>query len=56
MRSEIETLILHAVSNALKHTVSAEEWQRLVEDVTARARDPYSVAADLEQRIGLQHS
>lgn len=55
VRSEIETLILHAVSNALKHTVSAEEWQRLVEDVTTRERDPYSVAADLEQRIGLQN-
>ncbi len=56
VRSEIETLILHAVSNALKREVSAEEWQRLVEDITTRERDPYSVAADLEQRIGLQPS
>lgn len=52
-RSEIETLILHAVSNALKQSVSTEEWQRLVEDIASRARDPYSVASDLEQRIGL---
>lgn len=54
-RSEIETLILHAVSNALKREVSAREWQRLIEEIITRQRDPYSVAADLEQRIGLQH-
>ena len=53
VRSEVETLILHAVSNALKQAVSAEEWQRLIEDITARERDPYSVAGELEQRIGL---
>lgn len=53
-RSEIETLILHAVSNALSREVSAQEWQHLIEDVTTRERDPYSVAADLEQRIGLR--
>lgn len=53
VRSEVETLILHAVSNALKQAVSAEEWQRLVEDITARERDPYSVAGELELRIGL---
>lgn len=54
VRSEVETLILHAVSNALKQQVSEEEWQRLVEDITARERDPYSVATELEQRIGLR--
>lgn len=54
VRSEIETLILHAVSNALKQEISTDEWQRLVEDVTARQRDPYSVAGELEQRIGLR--
>jgi LAO/AO transport system kinase len=55
VRSEIETLILHAVSNALKRQVSEEEWRHLVEDVTTRERDPYSVAAELEQRIGLRN-
>lgn len=54
VRSEVEALILHAVANALKRDVGAEEWQKLVEDITARQRDPYSVAAELEQRIGLQ--
>ena len=53
VRSEIETLILHAVSNVLKREVDADEWQRLVEDITTRERDPYSVADELEQRIGL---
>jgi LAO/AO transport system kinase len=53
VRSEIETLILHAVSNALRRQVSAEEWQHMVEDITTHERDPYSVASELEQRIGL---
>jgi LAO/AO transport system kinase len=53
-RSEIETLVLHAVSTALKREVSAAEWQQLIDEVTNRERDPYSVAADLERRIGLQ--
>src|SRR5437588_1770555 len=54
IRSEIEALILHAVVNALKAEVSEEEWGRLVEDITMRERDPYSVARELEERIGLK--
>lgn len=53
VRSEIEALILHTVANTLKQQVSQEEWQQLVEDITTRARDPYSVAGELERRIGL---
>ncbi len=53
VRSEIEMLILHAVANALKREINTDEWQRLVEDITTRERDPYSVASELEQRIGL---
>lgn len=56
VRSEIETLILHAVSNALKQQVTQQEWQQLVEDITTRERDPYSVASELEQRIGLKNN
>ncbi len=56
VRSEVETLILHAVASTLQQAVSAEEWQRLVEDITAKERDPYSVAAELAARIGLQSS
>ncbi len=54
VRSEIETLILHAVINALKEQTSKEEWQQLVEEITKRERDPYSVASELEARIGLK--
>jgi LAO/AO transport system kinase len=54
IRSEIQALILHAVTNALKQEVSEEEWQRLVEDITTRERDPYSVARELEARLGLK--
>jgi LAO/AO transport system kinase len=53
VRSEVETLILHTVAHALKQTVSPEEWQSLVEDITTRARDPYSVATELTARLGL---
>ena len=56
VRSEIEALILHTVANALKQAIDAEEWQRLIEDITARERDPYSVAAELAARIGLEAS
>jgi LAO/AO transport system kinase len=53
VRSEVQALVLHAVVNALKSHVSEEEWQKLVEDITTRERDPYSVASELEERIGL---
>jgi LAO/AO transport system kinase len=54
VRSEIETLLQHTLSNALQREVGAEEWQRLIEDITSRARDPYSVAAELAARLGLR--
>lgn len=53
VRSEIETLILHTVATALKQSIDAAEWQSLVDEITTRARDPYSVAAELAARIGL---
>ncbi|HEX6477627.1 MAG TPA: methylmalonyl Co-A mutase-associated GTPase MeaB [Ktedonobacteraceae bacterium] len=52
--SEVQALVLHAVVNALKANVSEEEWQQMVEDITTRERDPYSVAKELEERIGLK--
>ncbi len=54
--SEVQALVLHAVVNALKAHVSEDEWQQMVEDITARERDPYSVAKELEERIGLKSS
>lgn len=53
-RSELQTLIMQAVARALKAEVSEEEWNELVEDITRRERDPYSVASDLQSRIGLK--
>ncbi len=55
VRSEVQSLILHSVMNALQAQVSEEEWNTLVEDVTKRERDPYSVASELQQRIGLKN-
>ncbi len=52
--SEVQALVLHAVVNALKANVGEEEWQQMVEDITTRERDPYSVAQELEERIGLK--
>ncbi len=54
VRSEIEALVLHAVIKTLKAQTTEEEWQQLVEDITTRERDPYSVANELEERIGLK--
>jgi LAO/AO transport system kinase len=54
--SEVQALVLHAVVKALKAQVSEEEWQQLVRDITRRERDPYSVARELETRIGLKNT
>jgi LAO/AO transport system kinase len=53
VRSEVQSLILQAAVNALKAQVPEAEWQKLVDDITTRQCDPYSVANDLEKRIGL---
>ena len=54
--SEVQALVLHAVVKALKAQVTEEEWQQLVQDITRRERDPYSVARELETRIGLNNT
>jgi LAO/AO transport system kinase len=54
VESEVQALVLHAVVNALKANVSGDEWRQMVEDITKRERDPYSVAKELEERIGLK--
>jgi len=53
VRSELQALILHTVIDTLKAKISEDEWNMLVEDVANRNRDPYSVADELEARIGL---
>jgi len=56
VRSEVEALVLHSVMLALKDKVTDTEWQQLMQDITRRDRDPYSVAVELQERIGLYHS
>src|SRR5881227_701912 len=55
VRSEVESLVLHAVILALRAEVTEAEWQQLMEDIITRERDPYSVAIELQQRIGLNN-
>nr|HET6901951.1 methylmalonyl Co-A mutase-associated GTPase MeaB [Ktedonobacteraceae bacterium] len=54
VRGEVQALILNTVVNALKATTTEEEWQRLVDEINSKERDPYSVARELEERIGLK--
>lgn len=56
VRSEVEALVVHAVMHALREELPEDEWQKLLEDITARERDPYSVAGELQERIGLKKS
>ncbi|MBO0792716.1 MAG: methylmalonyl Co-A mutase-associated GTPase MeaB [Ktedonobacteraceae bacterium] len=53
VRSELQALIMQTVANALSAEVGEEEWDGLIADVARRERDPYSVARELEARIGL---
>ncbi len=53
VRSELYALVLHTVMDTLKAKVSEEEWNTLIDDIAKRERDPYSVANELEKRIGL---
>ncbi len=54
VRSELQALILHAVSNSLNAEVSEEEWETLIADIDSRKRDPYTIASELQARIGLK--
>ena len=53
VRSEVQALILHSVINTLKARTTEDEWQKLVDEITNRERDPYSVASELQEKIGL---
>jgi GTPase len=54
VRSEVQSLLIHALMNALRQEVSEDEWRALIEDITTRERDPYSVAHELQEKIGLR--
>jgi LAO/AO transport system kinase len=53
LQSEVLQLVQQAVLQALKSSVSEEEWRSLIEEMSGRVRDPYSVAEELMGRIGL---
>ncbi len=53
VRSELQMLVVQAVMNALRTNVTPEEWNALIDDITNRERDPYTIAHELEERIGL---
>jgi LAO/AO transport system kinase len=54
VRSEVQALLTRALMNTLHQTVTEEEWRKFIEDITTRERDPYSVASELQERIGLK--
>jgi LAO/AO transport system kinase len=54
VRSELQALILHAVGDALNAEVSEEEWKTLIDAINERRLDPYTVASELQTRIGLK--
>jgi LAO/AO transport system kinase len=54
VRSEVQALLAHALMNALQQSVTEDEWRKFIEDITTRERDPYSVASQLQERIGLK--
>jgi len=53
VRSEVQALLVHAMLRALEQEVGEDEWRAMIEEITARERDPYSVASELQKRIGL---
>jgi LAO/AO transport system kinase len=54
VRSELQNLVLQAVTRALNNTITPAEWEQITEAVSSRTRDPYSIAAELEASIGLR--
>jgi LAO/AO transport system kinase len=51
IRSEIQNLILQAITRKLSTTISAEEWNCISDAVSQHTRDPYSIADDLLTRL-----
>lgn len=54
VRSEVQALLVQALLNTLQERVTEHEWRELIEDITTRQRDPYTVATQLQERLGLK--
>ena len=52
-RSEMLALLNQALQERIAATVSPDEWNRLIEEVVNRDRDPYTAADIIARRIGL---
>ena len=52
-RSEMLALLHQALLERIAATISADEWNRLIEEVVEREKDPYTAAAELARRVGL---
>ncbi len=51
MRNEVQLLVLQTVQNTLKDTVSEEDWQAILHDISNHERDPYHVAREIVHKI-----
>jgi LAO/AO transport system kinase len=54
LKSEIQQLVMQTVARTLQNEMDSAEWTALIEEVARHERDPYSVARDLQARIGLR--
>ena len=52
-QSEMMALLQQALMDRVEATLSSEDWNRLIEEVVERHKDPYSAAEEIAQRIGL---
>ncbi|HEX6122203.1 MAG TPA: methylmalonyl Co-A mutase-associated GTPase MeaB, partial [Ktedonobacterales bacterium] len=55
-RSEMLALLHQALLARIEATIGPEEWQRYIEAIVERHRDPYTTADELAHRIGLAPS
>ncbi|HLZ20652.1 MAG TPA: methylmalonyl Co-A mutase-associated GTPase MeaB [Ktedonobacterales bacterium] len=52
-RSEMLALLNQALLDRIAATMSPEDWDKLIQDVVSRDRDPYTAAEIIARRIGL---
>jgi GTPase len=52
-RSEMLALLHQALLERIAATISADEWNHLIDEVVEREKDPYTAAAELARRVGL---
>ncbi|HEX9069992.1 MAG TPA: methylmalonyl Co-A mutase-associated GTPase MeaB [Ktedonobacterales bacterium] len=55
-QSEMLALLHHALMARIEATISPEEWSRMVAAIVERRADPYTMADEVAERIGLRAS